>query len=500
MKLLAALKIFCLILLLLCGVEGNILELNSSKHLMLAEAVSEFISKASAQDISTADLIFGNSSDRDLKDFRDVLISKSFFASKVAIRQETAAKLRTLEGRLKRFTILLVDKFEDFTEIYARMSPNIFKFNGLYLVVLTSGEIPKLDDIFKLFWWLQIFNVNIIFEDINKTILVKTFNPFQAGRCNVTSSVIINQFKDGKFLTNVMFPDKMKNLHNCPIRVAVFNNSEPSVFVKRFANGSMSLSGSDISLVKVLSQSLNFKIVYTFVGFNVFFCENINSSATFKSTFSGQAEMSVSYWLLKVNCLKTFDITTSYFSDQIVFITPLGEELTFFEKLIYPFSVPLWASIIACFFIGSFVICIINRRSKVMQNFVFGTGNVNPYLNMVVGIIGGSQSILPRRNFARFLLMLYLMYCLVIRTLYQGSFFELLRSNKRYAEVQSVDEMIERNFKFYAQSGIAGLFQGSEAIRSRSKLSLVHSNKASKMISVFQICACAIERTTNISR
>lgn len=113
------------------------------------------------------------------------------------------------------------------------------------------------------------------------------------------------------------------------------------------------------------------------------------------------------------------------------------------------------------------MIYIVGRRPQSEQDFVFGTGNRNPYLNLLVGVVGGSQSVPPKRNFARFLLMLHLIYCLVLRTLYQGSFFELLHSNKRYAEVQSVDEMIERDFKFYAQSGIAGLFQGSEAVKSR---------------------------------
>jgi hypothetical protein len=98
---------------------------------------------------------------------------------------------------------------------------------------------------------------------------------------------------------------------------------------------------------------------------------------------------------------------------------------------------------------------------------VFGTGVRTPCLNLFIAFIGGAQKKLPGRNFARFLLMIFLMYSLVIRTLYQASFYELLRSNKRHEEVQSIDEMIEKDFKFYVGIGNEDFLQKTEAIKNR---------------------------------
>lgn len=57
--------------------------------------------------------------------------------------------------------------------------------------------------------------------------------------------------------------------------------------------------------------------------------------------------------------------------------------------------------------------------------------------------------ILPRRNFARFILALYLLFCLIIRTAYQGKQFEFLQKEIRPANVRSIDEMIQKDFTFY---------------------------------------------------
>lgn len=59
------------------------------------------------------------------------------------------------------------------------------------------------------------------------------------------------------------------------------------------------------------------------------------------------------------------------------------------------------------------------------------------------------MNILPSMNFARYLLTLFILSCLVIRTAYQGKQFEFLQKEMRPADVEAIDEMILRNFTFY---------------------------------------------------
>jgi hypothetical protein len=60
------------------------------------------------------------------------------------------------------------------------------------------------------------------------------------------------------------------------------------------------------------------------------------------------------------------------------------------------------------------------------------------------------MSTLPSRNFTRFVLTLFILLCLVMRTAYQGKQFEFMLQEMRPKDVETIDEMIARNFTFYA--------------------------------------------------
>jgi hypothetical protein len=403
------------------------------------------------------------------KDFRNNLLSEIFVSSTVACRYESSNATRKLFRRRRSFMIFAIQTFEEFLDIHEKIIRDIFKFNGRYLVVLTCGIIAETREIFKLLWKLQIFNVNVMFEDENGEVLVQTFLPFNAQNCNDTTPILINKFKDGKFIngTDNFFPQKMKNLHNCPVRVAIAIDNQPYIIQRTSMNGSHDLTGRDIHVLKSLSKSLNFRIDYTYIGEEGYFYPNGTSIGPLKTLLDGDADISISNWWLKESRLKFFDTTIPYAADQLVFVVPPGKELSALEKLVYPFKLLTWVAILFCFLIGFVIIFIIKRQTRNMQDFVFGTGVKHPYLNLFEVFLGVSQKKLPGRNFARFLLMMFLMYSLVIRTVYQASFYQLLKSNKQHMEVQTVDEIIEKEFKFYVYLGNEDVYHSSAALKSR---------------------------------
>lgn len=63
--------------------------------------------------------------------------------------------------------------------------------------------------------------------------------------------------------------------------------------------------------------------------------------------------------------------------------------------------------------------------------------------------------------------MAYLLYSLVIRSIYQGSFYHIAQTGGRLREIQSIQELIDGNFKIYVYSANADTFQENAAIRSR---------------------------------
>lgn len=293
----------------------------------LVNAVDKAINKMFSNDVTTTNIMLPERlKSFKVMDFKNDLLSRFLNITKIIFRQESSEKFVTLTKRRRRFTVFIIDTYVGFVEIYDKISSNRFWFNGFYLFVLINGDIPEIQKIFELLWKLQIYNVNVMFEDENCEIFVKTFMPFSYENCNDTSPALIKAFKDGKFLDDFQkfFPDKMRNLHNCPLRCAISDDSRPSVLVTRFPDGSYQYGGRDIKLINTLAEDLNFKISYTFVGEEGYFFENGTAEGPLKSLLDRRADISVSDWWLKENRLRFFDSPSSYISDQIIFIIPPG--------------------------------------------------------------------------------------------------------------------------------------------------------------------------------
>lgn len=448
----------------------SLLEPDIVNNSILAEAVVRILETLVSE--TTMNLVTQENLNKlesyEMRAFQTELLSRAF-SSGIVFRQESPSKIVQLKTRQRRCSVMLIKDFTGFSEVYEKLKQKMFKNNGYFIIVRVVREILDTQEIFKLLWKIQVYQVCVISREENNSISITTFMPFNTHSCSDTKPMLINQFVDGKFqksLENIFF-DKMKNLFNCPIQIGISNNSEPHIFVKRVSNKTPQLSGIDYNLIDTLSKTLKFKSNFSFISKFGYFYDNGTSEGPLKALLDGQVDLSVAGLWLRNSLMKFFDASTSYAWESIIFIIPPGRAPTTFEKLILPFTTTLWFLIFTCFLLGSMIIAIIKCRSKIEQNFVFGSRVHNPALNMFIAFVGGVQNVLPKRNFARFLLMMFLMYSLVIRTLYQGTFYKFMQSNKNFKGIQSIDEMVKMDFKFYVASGTAEVFEGTEAIRSR---------------------------------
>jgi uncharacterized membrane protein YfcA len=124
-----------------------------------------------------------------------------------------------------------------------------------------------------------------------------------------------------------------------------------------------------------------------------------------------------------------------------VLIIPPGDTFSPFENLIYPFRNSVWLSllitIISSLFAALFYRKIYDKNLKLS------------FVDVMIIIVGGSQTSLPQKHHKRIILATFLLFFLVIRGLYQGALFEFLQADKRHKEVEKIDEMMEKGFKFY---------------------------------------------------
>lgn len=408
-------------------------------------------------------------------DITDEITNEFAMQFKIPFRIETIYNLSYTLRRPKKCNLFMIETFEDFVAVIKFISPQKFQMSGVYLIVLISGKISEIEQVFTILWKLQIVNVNIIYERKDKRVAVVSYSPFNSIKCAVTRSVFVNEFVNGNFFYDVsqVYPDKLRNLYGCSIRVATSNNSVPYIFADKLDNGSYNLHGRDINLINSLAKALNFRIDYVFVGDEGFLNENGSANGPFAMLLEGRADLIIADYWLKINRLKFIDNTAPYISQQVAFVIPPGSELSSLEKFAKPLDLYSWC--LLTLFVGAavFVIYIVGKGSINLQDFIFGYGIRKPYINILVAIFGGSQKRIPQRNFARSLLMMFLMFCLVMRTLYTGSLYRFLQSKGYHREAQSIAEMIEKDFKFYTAPSIIDLVEGHERIYQRLLIQLV---------------------------
>jgi len=200
--------------------------------------------------------------------------------------------------------------------------------------------------------------------------------------------------------------------------------------VKVHDNGTKELVGGYLrEMFMAFGKELRFKTRFTHrIGHESVLTQSIN-------TYSAGKEPAMKIYRSKALTYKSYK-----------FIIPPGELYSGWEKLVLPFDIPTWILVAITFAAGLLTIQVIYRFPMFVRNFVFGRDVSTPTLNIFIAFYGLGQFVLPGRNFARFLLMLFIIWCLIMRTAYQGVMFEFLTGDGRKPEVKSMEEMIERNF------------------------------------------------------
>lgn len=137
-----------------------------------------------------------------------------------------------------------------------------------------------------------------------------------------------------------------------------------------------------------------------------------------------------------------------FYMDSYTLIVPPGEPYTDVERMFLMFDIETWIAIAVTFAISLIVIQIFKFMPRKIQNFMFGREIRTPTLNLVSIFLNGGQFRVPGRNFARFNLMMFIIWSLIIRTCYQSMLYQLLQADSRKPPIKSLEELYEKNFTY----------------------------------------------------
>lgn len=309
--------------------------------------------------------------------------------------------------------------------------------------VSTLADVKMISDFF---WSRKFYNVDVLLRPKKKLELM-TFFPFSVGKCGKPVVELINYFDTAtrKFTNDSFYPNKFKNLHRCQLIFAAIQS-----FMVKKVEGEVRAAENEI--VDTLEEILNFsqKTIYLESIGKVY--GNGSGSGAMKELFANKIQaLSAS-----LQFDRTQVVTESLFIiiDPMVLIIPPGAPFSPFEILYLTFDDYVWASIVLAFVVK---VLWVKLLSKIFKNALTDDAQRNfSLLNTFNSFLGGSllTEHLPNAYFSRLAFTSFMLYALIIRTAYTGVLFDYISSDVTHREVTNVDEMIAKDFRFYAYDSL----------------------------------------------
>lgn len=340
--------------------------------------------------------------------------------------------------------------FIDFPEQLQAINMTSLDVHGHYVVVIEFDF--DMESIFKKFWKKSFYNVDVVRLRNSSQASLFTFKPFNGSSCNDVRPIEINSFNGSDWATANFFLEKLKNLEHCAVRFGTVE-ALPGMDVDYNEDGIV-LRGINGDMINILSEKLNFHIDATIDSAPPKILANGSITGLYAGMLAGKIDVVSCSLPLLLNRIQLFGFSRVFFTDKIILIISPSTEITGFRKLLLPFKSIVWFAVLFVVVVAFAVISALKRfRFNLLRNLVVGNSSGNHNMNILIAFIGGSQPKLPRGNFPRFLLMMLLIFCLVIRSAFQGALFKILKSNIYDKEPLNFDELIEDDYELYIFEG-----------------------------------------------
>lgn len=262
----------------------------------MCTALKQHFKKMSFERTTSIDF-FVNLSDQqfDLNCFSKILSSNGYTTSQ---KRNSTSRSRLKERRKRNFVVIILDSVNSLKSAFNGIQGWQFSAHGFFLIILTSQPSNmELDSMLNLMWKHSVYNVDILLE-FNKTIFAFTFFPFSRDKCHDTSAKLINQFTNSTWTSDTFFPAKLKNFQGCTMKAACYNYG-PTAQTTVHPNGSTSLSGSDVDILRGIAELLNISLqieVLTEPGsWGQVAMESCFSASCFFNLFTGLGERNRSW-------------------------------------------------------------------------------------------------------------------------------------------------------------------------------------------------------------
>lgn len=312
-------------------------------------------------------------------------------------------------------SVMFIESYDSLGKSYLNFDN--YHSSGLHTIILSSSSTSKqlsLKNIFKHLWSTNITNVVVLSNiDNNVSTEIYTYFPFHEENCGrIEPTILMKLDPDNPPDKNIiLFPNRWKNFYNCSVKVGTFD-VKPYI-IEEPENTQNKFSGIEARLVQIVSQKLNFNIVYQSPSNNVQwgFISQENSTGLMKMIQTKEVDLGVACIALSPPRSHYLQSGVPHYISKILFAITDGRLYTPLEKIFRPLETDTWFAL--GFSLISFICSTILVHRCSQHHFKM---KPIPIINILNLLFGGSNPDLPRHNYARILLFWWIYFSFLIRT------------------------------------------------------------------------------------
>ncbi|XP_016997593.2 ionotropic receptor 21a [Drosophila takahashii] len=348
------------------------------------------------------------------------------------VNVERGVPWRPIPGR-RHYNVIFTDSFAAFAEIRMEYYAREYNYNEHYFIFLQArdrllqGEMRL---IFDYCWRYQLIHCSIQVQKSNGDILFYSYYPFGQRGCADMEPQLINRYNGSMLVEPELFPRKLSNFFGCPLRCALWNVPP---FLKVSEEQVVS-GGYEGRLLLALAEKLNFSISVRRVHANV-------RDEALEMLQRGEADLTLGGIRQTVGRSLVATSTHNYHQTREVFgVLASSYELSSFDILLYPYRLQIWLGILGVVALSALLQLAVDRLLRERL------GGSRTWLNLELIFVGMPLLETPRSHTARLYCLLLMMYTLIIRTIYQGLLYHLIRTHQLNRWPQTIESLVQKNF------------------------------------------------------
>lgn len=361
----------------------------------------------------------------------------------IVIQKKTNDPLISKET--KQFIIFSANA-SDLNNKLAWLSKHQFDNTGKYIIICYSEKISQCDEneVMGLCWKYKIINIVYLTYNIDDyNIRYTTYYPFMDGKCENSEPVSLTpMFQNG---CPNFFPRKCYNLHSCVTIVSTL--LQPPFFT---INAGKPV-GMDGELLLLIIEAINSTLVLMTPKFGNgwgLLHEDGNWTGSLGDLYNDIANFSMTSGVITYSRYKTFQMSKEYNALDMVWVTSPAKLKPQWQKLFRPFTLEVHCSIIVIFCIILAVDMFLKTKwwEKVRYEMKMEQLTSSVLFHSWMTFMGLPVNSLPKKSILSIIVLMWILFCFIIRTIYEVALIDALKDNVFYPNFENIEDAIKNQY------------------------------------------------------